>query len=153
MQVFIKGEERYIPVSTVTLQRGDPGVTYPFHCTSCGNTHTIIGGKVIKIYPILEPSEQVTVVTTCHSCRAKFVFQETTEEGTRPIKVVLFPKQERQSFFCYLGGGELKSLNKILEYDKVHAYSSRLHTSIKLPLTTKCSNESCTLIYQFNQFS
>lgn len=155
MLVTVHGEQKYIPVSTVTLQRTNEQETYPFHCVNCGNTSNIIGGKVIKIYPILEPSTQIPVISTCKSCKAKYVFQDAYEVPvkTTAVKVLLFPKSEMQSFFCYLGGGEVKSLNKILEYDKLHAYSVRLRTSIKLPLVTRCTNDNCDITYQFTKLS
>jgi hypothetical protein len=154
MQVIVHGESKYIPVSTVTFKKGKPGETYPFKCNSCGNTHTIIEGQVVRIYPFLEPGDEGAVITSCHSCHVKYVFQEDKGENLETfVKVLLAPKQDLQIFYCWLGGGEVKSLNKILEYDKLHAYSPRLRTSVKIPLTIRCTNDSCKVTYRFNQFS
>lgn len=154
MIVTIKGEQKYIPVSTVTLEYTADGATFPFHCINCGNTVNVIGGKVIKITPILEPSHQIPVINTCHTCKAKFVFQDSISSAMHSyVDVVVAPKQEKQTFFCYLSMGKIKSLNAIIEYDKTHAYSYSLHTAIKLPIQTKCSNDECNITYQFRQLS
>lgn len=153
MQVTIHGQTKYIPVSTVTLVRAGENETYPFHCINCGNTSNIIGGKVVKIYPIFEPSDQIPVLSTCKACKTKYVFQDSTEVVSDGVKVLLYPKDQLQSFFCYLGGGEVKSINKILEYNKIHSYSFYANAEVHLPLITKCTNRDCDLIYQFNQLS
>lgn len=154
MQVNVRGESRYIPVSTVTLQREEDGVTWPFHCVTCGNTHTVVGGKVVKVYPIQEPSRQIPVVSTCKSCKAKYIFQDTEdEEKIDKITILLSPKSIRQSFYCYLGGGEIKNINKILDYDTLQGYSHLEHSMVTFPFTTHCTNLDCTLVYTFLKFS
>lgn len=154
MHVNIHGQQKYIAVSTVTLQKVADGVTYPYHCNNCGNTLCVIGGKVTKIYPILEPSEQIVVIQTCKSCKAKYTFQDSnTPTHTNMIKVLLSPKMEMQNFYCYLGGGENKYLNKILEYSKGSLYSPMLHKTYKAPFVATCGNKDCELQYQFTQLS
>ena len=146
-------EERYISVSTVTLYKEATDTTYPFHCTNCGNTTNIIGGKVTKIYPILEPSDQITVVTTCKSCKAKYTFQDSTNDIDKSVVVLLSPKIERQSFYCYLGGGDTKNINRILDYDTQQNYSYLESSMVSMPFNSHCTNSDCTLVYQFLQFS
>ncbi len=153
MNITIHGELKYIPVSTVTLYSEGEGTTYPFHCVTCGNTTNIIGGKVVKIYPILEPSSQITVVTTCKSCKAKYVFHDTQQKPDDSISVLLFPKVTSQSFYCYLGGGEVKSVNRILDYDREKNYSYGENSMVTIPYTTHCTNHDCDLVYKFKQLS
>jgi len=148
MLIHLHGEEKYIPVSTVTLQT-DEGNTHPFHCTACGNTTNIIGGIVSRIYPILEPSHQITVITTCRSCKAKYTFQDEETQEKQPVVILLKPKSQMQYFYCYLGGGLTKEENKILEYTKGRMYSYANHALVHLPYTTRCSNPSCSTLYRF----
>lgn len=152
MIIIIKGEERYLPVSTVTLYKEKEEATYPFHCIACGNTSNIIGGKVTKITPILEPSNQISVVSTCKSCKAKYVFQDSLEPDNI-VQVVLFPTPVIQSFYCYLGGGETKFGNKILEYNNESVFSYLDHGVANLPFTTACTNSECPLVYRFSQLN
>lgn len=154
MQMKIHGTDTYVPVSTITLYNEANGSTYPFHCISCGNTQSIIGGKVVKISPVLEPSYQISVVSTCKSCRSKYVFQDTlSDEAPASVSVFLYPKATRQAFFCYLGGGDTKSINRILDYDATSCYSYIENSMVVMPFTTHCSNTDCPLVYQFKQFS
>lgn len=151
MRTIKDGVEGYISVSTVTLYKEDES-TYPFHCIKCGNTSNIIKGKVTKITPILEPSYQIPVVSTCKSCREKYVFQD----GTMPnntINVVLSLTPAIQSFYCYLGGGETKFINKILEYNANSTYSYIIREAVSLPYITACTNPQCPLVYKFSQFN
>ena len=151
MRIIVKGEERYIPVSTVTLyQEGE--TTYPFHCPNCGNTSNIIGGKVTKMTPIYEPSDQIPVISTCKSCKAKYVFQDSLEPEVT-INVILSLTPVIQSFYCYLGGGEQKYMNKILEYNNQAVFSYLDHDNIKLPFISRCTNAECPLTYQFSQLN
>ncbi len=150
MKIIVHGEERYLPVSTVTLY--DDKATYPFHCVACGNTSNIIGGKVTKMTPILEPSEQIPVISTCKSCKAKYVFQDSYEPEVT-ITVILFRTPVIQSFYCYLGGGETKYGNKILEYNNESVYSYSMSEPVPLPFTTSCTNPDCHLTYNFSQLN
>jgi hypothetical protein len=152
MQIVIKGESRYIPVSTVTLQKEMVDVTYPFHCTACGNTLNVIGGRVKRIYPIVEPSDQIPVIQTCKSCKAKYIFQDGDSQSVPAITILLNPKQQKP-FYCYVGGGEDKRLNKILDYENGMIYSFRERHYIQLPFTTACQNPECDVVYQFTQLS
>jgi hypothetical protein len=151
MLIKVHGEERYIPVSTVTLY-SEGNTTYPFHCPNCGNTSNIIGGKVTKMTPIFEPSDQIPVISTCKSCKAKYVFQDSVEPEVT-ITVVLSRTPEIQSFYCYLGGGDTKFINKILEYNNQTVFSYLDHENIDLPYVTRCANTDCPLTYQFSQLS
>lgn len=138
----------------MTLFSEGEGATYPFHCVTCGNTTNIIGGKVTRIYPFLEPSNQITVVTTCKSCKAKYVFQDGSDDtDNEQVKVLLHPKEVQQSFYCYLGGGEIKSANRILDYDTRSSYSYGEDSIVTIPFTTHCTNTDCDLIYKFKQLS
>ncbi len=152
MQITVKGEERFIPVTTVTLHK-EEGITYPFHCTACGNTLKIIGGFVTKIYPILEPSDQLITIDTCKSCKAKYVFHDGGDMQSEHVRVLLNPKKEAQTFFCYLGGGAAKDLNKILEYTAGKIYNYPSLSIINPPYVSRCMNSGCTVTYQFTQLS
>lgn len=153
MEIHVHGEVRYIPVMTITLQKGPEGETEPFHCLSCGNTTNIIGGHVTRIYPVLEPSNQIPVVSTCKSCKTKYVFQDSGVETSDYIKVVLKPSSQRQDFFCYLGGGDSKGLNRIIEYENGRIYSYLEGRYVDIPYTSPCTNSDCKLVYQFNQLN
>lgn len=152
MLIIIKGESRHIPVSTVTLYKEGENITYPFHCVQCGNTTNIIGGKVTKITPVLEPSGQISVISTCKSCKAKYVFQDSYEPR-ETVQVVLFRTPVIQSFFCYLGGGDAKYVNKIIEYNNEAIYSYIDQGNVSLPFTTGCANSDCPLVYNFTQLN
>src|ERR1035437_1887890 len=151
MKIFVHKEERYIPVLTVTLYNPDDA-TYPFHCVACGNTSNIIGGQVTKMTPVLEPSEQISVVSTCKSCKAKYVFQDSYEPEVT-VRVVLFATPIIQSFYCYLGGGDTKYINKILEYNNESVFSYIDKEPVKLPFTTRCRKIKCSLTYNFSQLN
>lgn len=149
MIIYIHGESKHIPVSTVTIAK-EEGKTHPFHCTNCGNTTNIIGGVVTRIYPILEPSSQVIVISTCRSCKSKYTFQESNVQTDGLIDVLLNPTGVTQSFYCYLGGGETKDENRIIEYDNRRAYSYIEHDYVDFPYVSKCTNPGCTAVYRFN---
>lgn len=149
MIIILHGEQKYIPVSTVTVAKEGNGKTHPFHCVYCGNTTNILGGVVTQIYPILEPSEQITVITTCRSCKEKYTFQDTTEPPSMVVDIQLKRTERLQPFYCYLGGGETKDVNKILEYDLKRLYSCVDHTYVQLPYTCKCTNPMCPVSYRF----
>lgn len=118
----------------------------------CGNTSNIIGGKVTKITPVIEPSNQIFVVSTCKSCKAKYVFQDGTISGNE-VEIILSRSVEIKSFYCYLGGGDTKYVNKILEYNNESVFSYISDESVKLPYITNCTNPLCHLTYKFSELS
>lgn len=140
MQVQIKGEEKDIYVQTITLQPETGGNLYGFHCVNCGNFHQKIGGKVSKIYPVYEPSDQVPVVSKCRNCGSEYTFQTHDGYSTEEIKVVLHPRAQTDRFYCYRG----KDL--LLEYTdtKVLTWEKVVDTP---PFSLACKNPDCDLIY------
>ncbi len=149
MTITLRGEKTFVPVSTVTVAH-DGGQTHPFHCPSCGNTINIIGGTVTQIVPYLEPSDQIVVLSTCRSCKEKYTFQDGAEQKDKTVHIVLKRQPQMQFFYCSLGGGATKDVNKILEYTKDRIYSYVHHGLVHLPYTTSCVNPTCSTLYQFS---
>lgn len=141
---MVKGEPKQLRVSTITLQPEDTNNMYAFHCLNCGNFQQQIGGKVSKIYPIYEPSDQVPVVSTCRHCMAKYTFQTYDGYSTDKIKVILHPTQSINVFYCSRGK------NRILEY------TARMITTIQdnerkqPPFDAQCPDINCGAMYFFS---
>lgn len=143
MQVNVKGVQREISVQTITLQPEDSGNMYGFHCLGCGNFHQKIGGKVSKIYPIYEPSDQVPVVSKCRNCGKEYNFQTHDGYSTDKIKVILKPTESMNFFYCYRGK------DKILEYTSAYIKSHVDGEIKKVGFDSSCSNPSCDAVYSF----
>lgn len=145
MEVTVRSIPKTINVQTITLQPEDGNNLYGFHCLGCGNFHQKIGGKVSKVYPIYEPSEQVPVVSKCRNCSQEMAFQ--TRDGYPPerIKVILKSLQPINLFYCW------KGKDKILEYSKTSIHSYVDNTQKKIPFDSPCSNNLCDTVYFFSQ--
>lgn len=143
MQVNVKGVQRQLAVQTITLQPEVSDNMYGFHCLGCGNFHQKIGGKVSKIYPIYEPSDQVPVVSKCRNCGKEYNFQTHDGYSSEKIKVILKPLESMNYFYCYRGK------DKILEFTSVFIRSSIDGEIKKTPFLSHCSNPSCETVYSF----
>jgi uncharacterized Zn finger protein len=143
MQVQIKGETKQLNVQTITLQPEDGNNLYGFHCLNCGNFHQKIGGKVSKIYPIYEPSDQVPTISRCRNCGQEYNFQTHDGYSSDKIKVVLSPLENVNYFYCY------KGKDKILEYTSSYILSKVENKMKNAPFFSHCSNTSCETIYYF----
>lgn len=145
MQVQIRGEAQEMPLQTVTLQPEMGNNLYSFHCPNCGNNMDQIGGKVSKIYPFYEPSDQVAVVNKCRSCKKKITFQTHDGYSSEKVKVILHPVEEQNYFYCYAQGR-----TKLLEYAKNYIYSFVENKIKKPPFFSSCVDRACTTVYYFS---
>lgn len=143
MEVVIKGAVKQMRVSTITLQPEEGNNMYSFHCISCGNFHQQIGGKVSKIYPIHEPSDQVPVVSTCRNCGHKYTFQTFNGYDEKRIKVVLHAEKPYNMFYCY------KGKNRILDYTAQKVFTTFERQVKKPPFEKKCPDSECGTLYFF----
>ena len=144
MQVNIKGEAKELAITTITLQPEDTGNLYGFHCLMCGNTIQKIGGKVSKICPFYEPTEQTLSLTKCLNCKTEYNFQTHDGYATDEIKVILHPTQNAlNKFFCYRG----KDL--LLEYSATEIYSLVDNMTRTTPFISSCRSADCTQLYYF----
>lgn len=143
MQVIIKGEPLELRVQTITLQPETGGALYGFHCLSCGHQLQKIGGKVSKVYPIYEPSDQVPVITRCRQCRREYNFQTHDGYSTEKVKVVLHPLESRNYFYCY------REKAYMMEYGKDYIRSQIDNEYKTTPFESSCINPVCDIVYSF----
>jgi uncharacterized protein YlaI len=83
-----------------------------FRCPACGTGVAQIVGTVVKIYPMIEPSEEVLVISRCRDCGALYNFQ-TQVSTKRSIKVKLLRNEMPvQTWFCHVCRNPLLQMNK-----------------------------------------
>lgn len=144
MEVSIRGEIKDLPLQTVTLQPESGNNVYGFHCPNCGNMMEQIGGKVSKIYPFFEPTDQVTVISKCRSCQKKITFQTHDGYSSEKVKVILHPFGEQNYWYCTAQGK-----TKLLEYAKNYIYSFVENKIKTTPFFSPCVDATCKTVYYF----
>lgn len=147
MNVTIKNQPTSMAVSTVTLQPEEGNNMYAFHCTNCGNYLQQIGGKVSKIYPFYEPSNDVPVIIRCTSCKQKYTFQTHDGYNSEKVRVLLHPTEDYNEFYCWDGK------HQILEFNEKRVITIPDNKPHYLPLFTRCKGVTngvrCTKEYYF----
>ena len=104
MQIKVYGIIRQLPVQTISLSKlTDKDQTFLFHCVYCGQAVCQIQGKVDKVFPGLEPTNDVVVVYKCMQCKRTYNFQ-THDYKYKDVTRVVLTNQDNivNTFHCYI---------------------------------------------------
>ncbi len=111
---FYGGKTIELPIFTITLvpDAANPTALYLFRCIFCGRGIAQNQGIVTKIFPGLEPTDEPTVVTSCHqsNCASLYTFQTgiNTAKDNLTHTTLYFDKYKKDNvFFCYGCGKKL----------------------------------------------
>ena len=149
MQITTTEGIKDIYVQTVTIQPQVITKLYGFHCVNCGQViPNKIGGKVSKIYPVYEPSEQTPIITRCKKCFREYAFQTYDGYSKEQVKVILhaIPTNEMNTnqFYCWRG----KDLLLDFTSSSIYSYVEKQYKTI--PFVSKCSKLDCDVTYLFS---
>lgn len=117
-----------------------------FRCTNCGTPIIQYQGSILKIYPYVEPTDEVLTVNKCHRCGAYYTFQtQPTSDSNKPIRVVLLAGIGfgTHYFLCsYCRRRLLQFTNDVIvDLDKL--------AKIELPYKMRCLTPLCPGNYNF----
>jgi hypothetical protein len=99
------------PITTVgiTTDSSSPFRTYMLHCYQCGKTQLRIQGRITRVLPWLEPTQEPVTVDGCRRCGWAFTFQ-----STKPNSNILFRlPQQISTVFCMICGHEIPKLSTL----------------------------------------
>lgn len=138
MQITIQNEPREVLLQTISLRNNNNSHnTYLFRCFRCGNAIVQLVGEVSKIFPGLEPTNQVVVINQCSHCRERYTFQTHLYKQTY-TRVVLSTKGKFIStFHCYI------CRNPLLQYDNHILLVLPSFHQVTLPFSLVCINSKC----------
>jgi hypothetical protein len=103
MRATIKGISRELLVQTVSVSR-QSNVTplILVRCYHCGSGISQIDGVVTRIFPGLEPTPNLSVITQCVGCRMLYTFQPHLYKDDR-ISVTLSTTEKLEDlFYCII---------------------------------------------------
>ena len=131
-------------ISTIALSHTPENLVMLFRCVNCGTAISQYQGKVIKIYPIVEPSTSVLVVNKCPECGMLYTFQTQEVVKERPIKVILIgSKDVVKTFRCHV------CRIPLLKFDSNHIFNLVEKVEVKLPYHLSCPSPDCHCNYYF----
>lgn len=144
MIIVIHGVPKEILINTVTIKKGETNNTELFRCYKCGTAVSQIRGETISIYPGLEPSTQVPVISRCFKCGENYVFQSNHFGSSDIIKLSLshdVSLHDYTTFHC------IKCRTQLLQYTA--QWVRKLPENIKIPLFYKfdCIHPQCPRKY------
>ena len=144
MLAIILSQTVELLVKTVTLTKTDSDEVFLFRCPDDGGAVAQFKGKISKIYPHMEPSNNATVINKCRSCDACYTFQTLPGKDEQPIKVVLaLPTIKDQGyFFCP------NCRNNILMFNSRNLVSVGEKKEVVLPYSERCA--FCQWNYTFS---
>jgi uncharacterized CHY-type Zn-finger protein len=140
MHVIVKGVPSELAISTVSLTKSSSDDLLAFRCSSCSGMVTKYQGRVTKIYPFLEPSEDVVVAKQCKDCGKHYTFQTHQGYKNRAVKVILrVDKVGINRFYCH------SDRNIVLTYSHDGIYDIAGKMLATPPFLTMC--ETCPIEY------
>lgn len=146
MQVTIRSKPQEILVQTVslTLNRKEPSNVFLFFCPRCGYQISQVQGAIARIFPGLEPSDEIPVIHKCPQCGEKYTFQTKRFLKDEQTKITLSHTNGLFStFHCVVcRNPELQYNNELITILPTHARAT-------LPLALNCINPQCHQRYLF----
>lgn len=143
MQIVIRNMPLEMLLQSVTVSPNpkQPDNMYLFHCFRCGYQIVQVKGIVTRIFPGLEPTDEIPVVSQCPRCRERFVFI-TKPLRSKRTKVVLshnglFMEHGRSIFRCFI------CRTPLLYFDNKIVISIKNRVIEELPLALDCTNLQC----------
>ena len=147
MQVQIKGQTQDLRISTITLQPKVDNTVYGINCPNCSQFLTQTDGKVSKIMPYYEPTEQNLVVNKCRTCNTKYNLQTYEGYSSDTIRVVLHPTKADNDFWC------TNRINadrcRILAFTEDKIFTMLDKKKHNTPFFASCYQEGCGQKYYF----
>lgn len=144
MQVTIHNQPREILVQTISLtqNKNNPSNIYLFFCFRCCYQISQVQGSVARVFPGLEPSEDIPVLHKCPRCSERYVFQTKKFLQHQRAKITLsHVKDVYSTFHCFICS------NPLLQYNNSLVTLLPSHARARLPLSLDCINPECPQRY------
>ena len=138
MQITIQDEPKEILLQTISLRNlSNNRNTYLFRCFRCGNAIVQLVGEVSKIFPGLEPTNDVVVINQCSKCREKYTFQSHHYKQEYTRVTLSTSGNFISTFHCYI------CRNPLLQYDNHLLLVLPTFHAVLLPYSLACINSKC----------
>lgn len=144
MQVEIYNVPKDVPIQTISLGHNTYNTykTLLFHCFYCGQAITQIQGTVTKVFPGLEPTDDVVVINKCQQCKRYYTFQSHKYKDTNTTRVVLSKEEGLiNTFHCYI------CRNPLLQFNEEHIYVLPDLKPLTCPQFVTCFKSDCKRRY------
>ena len=134
-------------ISTVAVSHTIDNLMMLFRCINCGSAISQYQGMVVKIYPFVEPSAKVLVVTKCPECGSLYTFQTQDFTAFRPAKIMLLASTlgNISTFRCHI------CRLPLLKFDADKVFDLVDNREIELPYALKCPTSGCSASYYFSE--
>lgn len=134
-----------ILVHTVSVKKTTSENVYLFRCYRCGTSISQVKGEITRIFPGLEPSDEVPVISQCFKCHWHYTFQTKNFVVKPYIELGIVHEvgfNDYTTFHCVI------CRSKLLNYNQ--QWIERLSDSklLKLPHEFICSNDTCNRQYK-----
>ena len=147
MQLTIRRDNKPIDlhISTITITPTDEHLISLFRCVVCGSPVSQYEGDVIKLYPIVEPTQDALVISRCSDCGCLYTFHTQLVSKPQPTKVILFVDNLRVEnlFRCYI------CRQPLLKYTLNGVYDMVNNAVATLPYLLHCPGYECNASYRF----
>lgn len=132
-------------ISTVALSHTTDNLVMLFRCTNCGTAISQYQGAVVKIYPIVEPSSSVLVISRCPECGSLYTFQTQEHNLSVPTKVILYGSETQKNYRCYV------CRLPLIRFTVDHVLDLINKKEVFLPYGLKCPTQGCSGNYYFSE--
>jgi rubredoxin len=147
VQVTIRNNPEEILVQTISLttNRKSPLNVFLFFCDNCGYQIRQVQGAVARIFPGLEPSNEIPTISKCPQCGEKYVFQTKKFLKDDRTHVTLASKNNKIStFHCSICRVPL------LQFTNTSLVVLPEYHVMKVPFPLNCINSTCSQKYNID---